>query len=615
MTAEHGTGDPPFLGRRTECELLDRLLADALVGQSRALVLRGEAGVGKSALLGYLSRRIDGRRVARAVGVESEVELAHSGLHQLCAPLLDGVNSLPAPQRDALDVVFGRSNGPPPDRFLVGLATLTLLAEVAERQPLVCIVDDAQWLDNASLQIIGFVARRLLAERVAIVCAARTGPVEDVLAGLPELFVKGLGDTEARMLLAAGVRGPLDAAVCDQIITESRGNPLALLELPRTWAVADLAGGFGLPGSQPAVGKIERSYAQRLDRLPPDTRLLVLTAAAEPLGDPVLLYRAARTLGLDPASVDPAVDAGLLRVGARVEFAHPLVRSAAYRAAGSEERHRVHRALADATDVESDPDRRAWHRARATREADEAVAAELELSARRAQARGGLAAASAFLERAAELTPEPARRATRALAAAHGMHLAGAPAKALRLLSIARAGPLRDIDDARAQLLRAQIAFVTTRGREAPSLLLAAAQRLESLDPVLARETYLDAFAAAVFAGRLAHSGDAREVAAAVLAAEWADPSREGPRARSAARRPRPPRGIWSCRRHPPPGARGRCLHTRADVRRRGAAMGVARASQRQDARRRRPLGRADRAPRRARPPVRRPLHAPCRPS
>ena len=531
MAAQTGTGAPRLLGRRAECEVLDRVLADALLGQGRALVLRGEAGVGKSALLSHLASRADGWRVARAVGVESEVELAHSGLHQLCAPMLDDLGSLPAPQRDALEVVFGRSAGPPPDRFLVGLATLTLLAEAAERRPLVCIVDDAQWLDDASLQTLAFVARRLLAERIAIVCAARTGTGEDVLTGLRELFIKGLDDADARVLLAAGLRGPLDAAVCDQIVTESRGNPLALLELPRAWSVAELAGGYGLPGGQPAVSKIVRSYARRLEQLPAQTRLLVLAAAAEPLGDPVLLFRAARTLGLDPSSADPAVDAGLLALGARVEFAHPLVRSAAYGAAGAEERHRVHHALADATDADADPDRRAWHRARATREADEAVAAELERSARRAQARGGLAAASAFLERAAELTPEPARRATRALAAAHAMHLAGAPQKALKLLSIARAGPLGDLDDARAQLLRAQIAFVTTRGREAPPLLLAAARRLEALDPALARETYLDAFAAAVFAGRLAERGDAREIATAVLAARWADAPTQGSRA------------------------------------------------------------------------------------
>ena len=338
---------------------------------------------------------------------------------------------------------FGMSAGPAPDRFLVGLATLTLLAEVAEQEPLVCVLDDAQWLDQATVRILGFVGRRLLAERIAIVCAVRTGVGDDVLDGLPELPLRGLGDADSRALLEGSVRGPLDAAVRDQIISESRGNPLALIELPRTWNVADLAGGFGLPVSRPrGTSTIEQSYVRRLLGLPPNARLLVLAAAAEPLGDPVLLYRAAKTLGLDAASADPAVDAGLLHVGGGVEFAHPLVRSAAYRSADADDRHRVHRALAEATDPERDPDRRAWHLARATLGPDEEVAAELERSASRAQARGGLAAAAAFLERATELTPEPEARARRALAAAQSKHLAGAPEAALRLLAIARAGPL-----------------------------------------------------------------------------------------------------------------------------------------------------------------------------
>jgi len=329
-------------------------------------VLRGEAGVGKSALLGYLSGRVAGWHVARAAGVESEMELAYAGLHQLCAPMLDRLDRLPAPQRDALATVFGRSAGPVPGRFQVGLATLTLVAEVAEQQPLACLVDDGQWLDRASAQVLGFVARRLLAEPIAVVCAARTGAGDDVLAELPELPVPALGDSDARALLLANVPGPLDAAVCDQIIKESHGNPLALLELPRTWNAAGLAGGFGLPGGHPVAGKIEQSYIRRLQLLPSDTRLLVLTAAAEPLGDLVLLHRAAGTLGIDLAAAGPAQDGGLLKLGGRVEFSHPLVRSAAYRSAAAADRHRVHRALADATVAETNPDRRAWHRARAT---------------------------------------------------------------------------------------------------------------------------------------------------------------------------------------------------------------------------------------------------------
>jgi hypothetical protein len=495
--------------------VLDRLVADVLGGRSRVTVLRGEAGVGKSALLSYLSDRVSGWHVARAVGVESEMELAYGGLHQICAPMLDHLGRLPIPQRDALETVFGRTAGPAPDRFLVGLATLTLVAEAAEQQPLACIVDDGQWLDQASAQILGFVARRLLAEQIAIVCATRTGVGDDVLAGLPELPVYGLGDSDARALLLASMPGPIDAAVCDQIVMESHGNPLALLELPRAWNVAGVADGFGLPGSQPVVGRIEQSYVRRLQRLPPDTRLLVLAAAAEPLGDPVLLDRAAGTLGIDLAAAGPAQDGGLLELGGRVEFAHPLVRSAAYRSAAAADRRRVHRALADATAAETDPDRRAWHRARATQGADEEIAAELERSAGRAQARGGVAAAAAFLTRSAELTVEPARRAQRALAAAQASSQAGAFEAALRLLATAEVGPLDKLQSARVDLLRGQIAFASGMGSDAAPLLLKAARRFEPFDLDVARETYLDAYQAAQIAGHLAIGGDLDEVSRA----------------------------------------------------------------------------------------------------
>jgi DNA-binding CsgD family transcriptional regulator len=507
-----------LLGRRAECDALDQLLTDALVGRSRVTILRGEAGVGKSALLGYLSERIAGWRSVRAVGVESEIELAYSGLHQLCAPMLDHLDRLPDPQHDALATVFGRNAGPAPDRFLVGLATLSLFAETAEQQPLVCIVDDAQWLDRASAQILGFVARRLLAERVAVVCAARTGSGDGVLAGLPELSIRGLGESDARALLLDNVHGPLDAAVCDQIITESHGNPLALLELPRTWNGAELAGGFGFPRSHLVVGKIEQSYAQRLLQLPPETQLFVLAAAAEPLGDPALLLRAAGTLGLDMAAADPAEDAGLLKIGARVEFAHPLVRSAAYGSSAAEDRHRVHQALAEATDGEADPDRRAWHRAQATPGPGEEVAAELERSAGRAQARGGVAAAAAFLQRAVALTVDPRRRAERALAAAEASLQAGAFDAALGLVATAESGPLDQFQRARVELLRGQIAATSSFGSAAAQL-LTAAKHLEPLDVDLARGTYLAAWGTALAAGELASAGTLSEVSRAARSA------------------------------------------------------------------------------------------------
>jgi DNA-binding CsgD family transcriptional regulator len=511
---------PPqnLLGRRSECEQLDTLLAGAKAGRSRVAVLRGEAGVGKSALLDYLSDRAAGWQVTRAAGVESEMELAYSGLHQLCAPMLDHLSSLPGPQRHALATVFGRTAGAAPDRFLVGLATLTLFAEVAEQQSLLCIVDDGQWLDQASAQILGFVARRLLAERVAVVCAARTGTGDDVLAGLPGMPIRGLGDGDARALLLASVAGPLDASACDQIVMESHGNPLALIELSRTWNVSDLAGGFGLPASQPVAGRIEQSYVRRLQLLPPDTRLLVLTAAAEPLGDRLLLHRAAGMLGIDFAAAGPAQDGGLLILGGRVEFAHPLVRSAAYHSAAAEDRRRVHRALADATGAETDPDRRAWHRACAVVVPDEEIAGELERSAGRAQGRGGVAAAAAFLTRAAELTADPARRTQRALAAAEVSSQAGAFETALGLLATAEADRLDEQQSARLDLLRGQVTFASGAVSDAPRLLLGAARRLEPIDLELARQTYLTAWGSATVAEDAGGPGLLPEICRAVQA-------------------------------------------------------------------------------------------------
>ena len=463
-------------------------------------MLRGDAGAGKSALLNFVAERATGWRVASAVGVESEMELAYGGLHQLCAPMLDHADQLPTPQRDALGTVFGLLAGEPPDRFLVGLATLTLLAEVADdRQPLLCVIDDVQWLDAASAQIVLFIARRFLAERIVLVCAARSGVGDGILAGLPALPVHGLSDHEARKLLLENLPGPIDATVCEQIITESHGNPLALLELPRTWNTAELAGGFGIPARQPVGSKIEQSFAKRLQLLPPETQLLVLAAAAEPLGDPLLLHRAAEKLGLGPAASGPAVDGGLLDVSGRIEFAHPLVRSAAYSSATADDRQRVHRALAEATDPERDPDRRAWHRARAAPAPDENIAAELERSAGRAQARGGVAAAAAFLERASALSPDPAKRAQRALRAAEAKQLAGAPGAASTLLAVAIDGPLDELESASAQRLKGQIALDLRRGGEATPLLLEAAARLEAFDPKGARKTYLAALFAACF--------------------------------------------------------------------------------------------------------------------
>jgi DNA-binding CsgD family transcriptional regulator len=510
-----------LLGRRSECEALDQLVVSVRAGSSRALVVRGEPGVGKSALLKHLVQQASGCGIARATGVESEMELAYAGLQQLCAPFVDRLERLPGPQRDALGTAFGLCTGDAPDRFLVGLAGLSLLAEVAEERPLVCIVDDAQWLDAASAQALAFVARRLGAESVGLVFALRKPIGDRYFEGLPELVVSGLEDPDAHELLATVVTGPLDERVRDRIVAETRGNPLALMELPHGRTLAELAGGFGLSDDPALSGRIEQSFRERLAPLPPSTRLLLLVAAAEPVGDPVVVWRAMAELGIRPDAAAPATAAGLIDFGAQVRFRHPLVRSAVYGAAPPEERRRVHRALAEVTDADMDPDRRAWHRAHATAGLDEDVAAELERSAGRARARGGLAAGAAFHERAAELTPDPRRRAQRSLLAANVKHQAGAPDAALRLLAMAQAGPLDELGQARAQLLHAQITFAMTRGSEAAPRLLQAAKQLEPLDATLARETYLEAFAAALSTDRLLRGWDAREVAGAVLAADW----------------------------------------------------------------------------------------------
>ncbi len=359
-------------------------------------MVRGDSGVGKTVLLEHLAGQASGAgcRVARAVGVQSEMELAFAGLHQLCAPMLGRVERLPVPQRDALRTAFGLAAGPPPDRFFVGLAVLSLLAEVAGDRPLLCLIDDEQWLDHASALALGFVARRLGADPVGLVFAARDPGTE--LAGLPELEVTGLGDSDARALLEAALAGPLDARVRDLIIAETRGNPLALLELPHGLTPAELAGGFGLPGAAPLAGRIEDSFARQLDALPETTRRLLQLAAADPSGDRSLVWRAAGRLGIPVRAGAPATEAGLVEFASQVRFRHPLARSAAYRSASLSGRQQMHAALAEVTDPAADPDRRAWHRAEAAAGPDEEVAAELERSAGRAQARGGLAAAAAF---------------------------------------------------------------------------------------------------------------------------------------------------------------------------------------------------------------------------
>ena len=509
-------GGRALRGRRDECALLDRLREGARTGRSGVLVLQGEAGVGKTALLDYAIGSASDMLVVQATGVESESELAFAALHQLCVPLLDRLQRLPAPQRYALEIPFGLSEGPAPDRFFVGLAVLGLLSEAAEERPLLCVIDDAQWLDGASAQALAFVARRLLEDSVMMLFAVRA-PVSE-LAGLPELVVDGLRDSDARQLLTSVVPGRLDQRVAEQLVAEAGGNPLALLELPRGIAPADLAGGFGLADALPLAGRIEDRFLQRLEALPADTRRLLLVAAADPTGDPALVWRAAARLGLTRAALEPLAGTDLLEIDVRVRFRHPLVRSAVYRGAAPGERRRIRAALAEATDPGVDPDRRAWHLAEATAGPNESVAGALQRGAVRAQARGGLAAAAAFLERAAALTPDPVRRAQRAVAAAQAKYEAGALNDALALLAAMETGGVDDLQRARVHLLRAQIAFAVQRGGDAPRLLLDAARELEAVDPDRARTTYLEALEAARFADRLARGTDVVEVSKAALA-------------------------------------------------------------------------------------------------
>jgi DNA-binding CsgD family transcriptional regulator/tetratricopeptide (TPR) repeat protein len=506
-----------LLGRQREREALGRLLGAALGGDGGVLVVHGEPGVGKTALLERTVEEARQFRPLRAVGVEGEMELPFAALQQLCSPVLDRSVRLPDPQRDALSVAFGLSSGQAPNPFLVGLAVLGLLSEAAQEQPLLCLVDDAQWLDRESARALTFIARRLMAEKIALVFAARE--LGSALAGLPDLRVEPLGHRDARALLQSILPARLDERVLDRIVLETHGNPLALLELPHGLTPTQLAGGFGLPAAVPLSASIEESFTRRLAGLPGDARRLLLVAAADPVGDTALVWRAARRLGIPESAVEAVEAEGLSELGARVVFRHPLVRSAVYRAAGLKERRAVHRALAEATDPEIDPDRRAWHWAQAASLPDEELAAALERSAGRVQARGGVAAVAAFLERAAALTPDPARRARRQLLAATAKRDAGDLDAALTLLLAVEVGEIGELQRAQAELLQAQIAVQQRRAEEAGSLLMSAARRFEPLAPELARETYLE-----LLGGTLARDVEAPGGTSAVAAAARSAP-------------------------------------------------------------------------------------------
>lgn len=506
-----------LVGRHRECAVLDELLAALRAGDSAVCAIRGDAGIGKSVLLEYVVGQASGVTVARAQGIEADIELAYASLHQLCAPFLSVVDGLPGPQRDALQVAFGMAAGDPPDRFLVGLAVLTLLTRVSEARPVLVVVDDAHWLDQVSLQTLEFVARRLLAEAVAMVFAVRDPEGESALVGLRELRVDGLDPVAAGELLEAAVDGRLEERVRDRLVAETHGNPLALLELSRGRSAAELAYGLEAVDPRSVSNRVEQDFARRLGSLPRQTRTLLLIAAAEPVGDARLLLRAADLLDITPDAA-PAKAAGLIEFGEAVRFRHPLARSAVYREADPEERRAVHRALASATDPVQEPDRRAWHDAQASDGPDEDVAAGLEQAADRARQRGGVAAEAVLLERSAALTPDPWQRGRRALAAAEAHFSAASPDRATEQAALADLCPLSPLDRARLARLRARMLFARSRSDEAAPLLLDAAAQFAAEGSPLARETYLEAISATVFAGRVHGTAGARAAAIAARA-------------------------------------------------------------------------------------------------
>jgi DNA-binding CsgD family transcriptional regulator len=506
---------PPLVGRTNEGRVLESALGEVLDGHARVLVVRGDAGMGKTALLQHLTASAPQFRTVLATGVESEMALPHAGLHQLCGSMLDHLDSLPGPQRDAARAAFGLAAGTSPEPLMVGLATLSLLTAVSDERPLLSVIDDAHWLDRESLQALAFVARRLLAEPVCLAFATRISLTE--LAGLPELVVEPLAESDAQTLLGAVLRVPLDDRVRDRIVNETHGNPLALVEWPRGLTLAELAGGFGMPSTMAMTGQIEENFRRRLAELPWSTQVFLTVAAAEPTGDALLVWRAARALGVEADDATPAVNADLVEIGVRLSFRHPLVRTAAYRSAAPADRQAAHRALADCTDERIDPDRRAWHRALGSPGPDEDIAAALESTSARARARGGLAAAGALLERSAALTLDGSRRGDRILASADAYQEAGSFDLAARLLANAESLELGDAARAHVALLRAREATFGGKLRDAPDLLLRAATLLEIVDVGYAEVAYAQAMAVAQLVGNLTSGAGLREAAEAAL--------------------------------------------------------------------------------------------------
>ncbi|WP_084215875.1 helix-turn-helix transcriptional regulator [Pseudonocardia spinosispora] len=503
---DSGTDIPSFtrdvdslVGRQDEIRAIDELINTARGGGGGVLVLRGEAGIGKSTLLDHARNAGSDFQVLHATGSQFESELPFAALHQLCRPLcsptLDFLGTLSAQHQEVLQVAFGLADGRP-SAFRVGLATLELLACAARERPLLCSIDDAQWLDAASSKALAFIARRIDAEPIAVTVAMRPGGAGNELGGLPDMVLEGLSDSDARALLAAKSRVILDEQVRDRLVAEARGNPLALLHLPR-------ADSFTGPDVCELPGRIERGFAAQLVDLPVEARQLLIIASADPTGDPGLLWPAARLAGIDVAGASTAVTATqLVEFSTRVCFCHPLARSAIYLAADDDQRRSAHQVLAETTDPARDPDRRAWHRARASTDPDEDLAAELERCASRAQSRGGIAAAAAFIERAAQLSLDPAKRTERTFAAARAWMGAGAADKAEELLTTVSEAGLDERQHAECDLLRGQVAFIRHINSDGPRLMVRAGQKLATVDPQRSRECFLDALEMSFAVGR-----------------------------------------------------------------------------------------------------------------
>jgi DNA-binding NarL/FixJ family response regulator len=481
-----------LVGRQRECALVDELLAAARDGRSGALVVRGEAGIGKSALLTYAAEQAAGLRVLRGTGIETESEFPFAVVHQLLAPVADHIDAIPPRQRAALRGAFGLGPAVDEDRFLISLAVLNVLAETAASGPLLCLVDDAQWLDGASADTLTFAARRVEAEGIVLLFAARDSGF--AAPGLPELPLAGLAAGEADSLLTERAAVPLAAEVRDRLVADTLGNPLALAELATSLPADQLAGRVPLPDRLPVGTDIGQLFGDRVRRLPADASTMLLVAAADDTGELRVILRAAAALGVEAGALDVAETAGLVSIDAPIlAFRHPLVRSVVYQDATFQQRQAVQRALADVLDTDEDADRRAWHLANAAIGPDETAADALHRSAEHARRRGGHAAAATAYERAAALTAATESRAERLADAAEAAWLAGQPDRARKAIDATVPLAVAPVLRARVEHLRGSLEAACGVPASAYAVLVGGAELVSSLDPARAAQMLTEA--------------------------------------------------------------------------------------------------------------------------